>query len=86
MIKNNNGQVAIKHYPPVQKFITNVPSGVDGYVFAIRANIAMAWVNEEDVQNVMSRIARGCCGRRKRRYFQYANADDVRRWTNGGGR
>lgn len=79
---NEQGEVALKHYQPAQVLVQNTPSGKE-YVFTTRANICLAWIQEGDVQSILSRTG-GCCGGR-RKLFDYANESDVRRWTNGGG-
>lgn len=85
-ITNDAGQVALKVHPPQQLLVQGTPSGGE-YVFAIRANIAMSWVNSLDVENVLARKkSKPCCPGSSGRVYQYANADDVRRWENGGGR
>ena len=82
MIENTQGQVALKHLSTNQKLVT--VRGGKQYVFVPRANISMAWVEKDDVSELLS-IKKGCCGGKKA-IFRYANVDDVRRWTNGGGR
>jgi len=87
MIKNSEGLVALKYHQPIQKFVSDVPSKTSGYVFQVKANIAMAWVQEIDVPNILSRTkTSGCCGAKKAPAFSYANENDVRQWTNNGGR
>lgn len=84
---NDAGQIALKYYQPSQVIAQNLPSGKDGYVFIPRANISLAWIDPQDVANLLDR--RGGCncgGSQKQRAFEYANESDVRRWTNGGGR
>lgn len=83
-ITNDAGQIALKYYQAAQVLAQQTPTGA-GYAFAVRANIAMSWVDPDDVDNLLARRA-GCnCGGRKRQAFFYANESDVRRWTNGGG-
>jgi len=83
MITNDDGWIALKHRQPTQVLTKKTPSGHD-YVFVPKANISMAWVRPDDVDNLLARKS-GCCGNKKKSYT-YANEDDVRRWTNGGGR
>jgi len=82
MIKDDNGNVAIKHYQTIPKIIRL--GGVE-YFFGVRANICMAWIPEQYVDTVLS-MTKTCCGGNKRKIFRLANEDDVRRWTVGGGR
>jgi len=55
------------------------------YIFTIRANIPMAWVDPEHV-GCMQNVKWGCCGHKKAGGVIFANESDVRQWTNGGGR
>lgn len=80
---NDDGWIAIKYYQTQQVLTRGTPSGND-YVFVVQANISMAWVRPEDVDNIMARKA-GCCNHKRQAYY-FANEDDVRRWTNKGGR
>lgn len=75
-------RTAVKYYQPRQK---DVRVGEDLYRFFVKANIAMAWVKNEHVDQVLS-VRGGCCGQKKPGVFRLANEDDVRRWTNNGGR
>ena len=85
-ITNDAGQVALKYYQAAQVLAQQTPTGA-GYAFAVRANISMSWVAPGDVENLLARKAGcNCGGSRKKQAFSYANEDDVRRWTNGGGR
>lgn len=84
MVTNDVGQIALKYLSPVPKFIS--ANGGGEYIFSVRANISLAWIEPKDVNNILG-IKSGCnCGSGKKRVFVYANEDDVRRWTNGGGR
>lgn len=85
MITNEQGQVALKYYQPQQRVLAQgLPSGKDT-VFVGRANITMAWVEQEDVDHLLARYKKCCGGNKKKSYFE-ANENDVRQWTNGGGR
>ena len=79
---NELGQVAVKYYQQVPK---RVEVSGNLYIFGIRAHISMAWVEPEHVQSILN-IRGGCCGQKNAGVFRLANEDDVRRWTNGGGR
>lgn len=78
--------VALKYYQPTQVLVKATPTGKE-YVFVPKANISMAYVDSEDVGNLLERKA-GCnCGGSKRQQaFYEANESDIRRWENGGGR
>ena len=51
----------------------------------VRANINLLYVPAEDVPALMA-VRGGCCGKKQTGILMLANEDDVRRWTNGGGR
>lgn len=77
MQTNNHGQIALKHMKGGQRLVY-------GTVFIPRANISLAWVDPENVPQLLA-VKGGCCGGEKPVIF-YANENDVRQWTNGGGR
>lgn len=86
MISNEAGQVAMKYGRKNRVLVTCGPvEDRRQYVFDMRANICMAWINAEDVPCAQA-VRGGCCGQRKPGVITLANEDDVRRWTNGGGR
>lgn len=53
-ITNDAGQVALKYVPGGQVLAQNTPSG-NGYMFMVRANISLAWVDSGDVENLLAR-------------------------------
>jgi len=79
---NSEGWIALKRFQTINKLVT---VGEEQYLFSTRANICMAWVRPEHVNQILS-IKRMCCGGGKKSMFTYANENDVRRWTNSGGR
>lgn len=85
-VVNSQGQVAMKYrrLVPITVRCGGHPN-YHYYVFAIRANIPLAWVNEDDLP-CMTKVKWGCCGQKKPGGVILANANDVRQWTNGGGR
>lgn len=84
MQKNQDGWIALKYYQPQQVLVTRTPSRHD-YVFVVQANISLAWIRPEDIDNILAR-RKECCNGHKRLTYLYANEADVRRWTNRGGR
>lgn len=80
-ITSPDGMVAIKFRRQQRALVTC--HGAE-YVFSMQANISMCWVGAADVDCVLA-VKGGCCGQAKPGVFVYANEDDVRRWTNGGG-
>lgn len=83
MVTNDAGQVAMKYFQPHRKYV--LLGNEHEYVFTVRANISLTWVEPEDVQRILN-IRRSCCGGKRNQQFFLANESDVRRWTNGGGR
>lgn len=85
-VTNEAGLVAMKYRKlfPMRVRCGGWPNYVT-YVFTIRANIPMTWVEPEHVP-CMQNVKYGCCGKKKPGGVIFANSDDVRRWTNGGGR
>lgn len=81
---NDQGQVAMK-YRKQRPITVNCKNPAYSYIFTVRANIPMAWIDPVHVP-CMSTVKYGCCGNRKPGGVIFANEDDVRRWTNGGGR
>lgn len=79
--RNENNEVALCYYQTTNPL---VEIGDHGYKFITKANICLAWVSEEDAPKILEKKG-GCCGG-KRFIFRVASEDDVRRWTNGGGR
>lgn len=85
-ILNEAGQVAMKYkrLVPLRVRCGGWPNYMT-YIFTIRANIPMTWVDEEHVP-CMQQVKYGCCGAKKPGGVIFANESDVRRWTNKGGR
>lgn len=83
-IFNDEGQVAMRFMKQGQVYVRNPQTGNE-YIFAMRANIGMAFVNEEDT-DYMETVTTGCCGGKKKKAVYYADETHVRRWENGGGR
>ena len=84
-ITNDEGQVALRYNRQATALVTCPGQGAVEYVFTVRANIAMAFVNEEDVECMLG-IKEGCCGNRKKNVIFYIDETHFNRWTNGGGR
>ena len=77
---------ALKYYQPAQVLVKATSTGKE-YVFVPIANISLAYVDSEDVPNLLGRKAGcNCGGSRRQQAFYLANESDIRRWNNGGGR
>ena len=77
-----DGKVAIRRIPARVKLVT--VRGTE-YIFLIRGNVALCWVDKADVPDVLA-IKQGCCGGGKKQVFYYADETHLRRWENNGGR
>lgn len=82
-IRNDDGQVAMRYGKQANSY---VKCGQNEYIFVVRANIAMAWVNEEDVECMLGVRGGGCCPSKKKQVINFIDETHFRRWTNGGGR
>lgn len=82
MITNEAGQTAIKYYQTIPHILQ---VGGKEYAFIVRAKICMAWIDPSHVDSVLSKV-KICCGNNARKVYRPANENDVRQWTNGGGR
>lgn len=82
MQKNSSGQVAVAKYQTIPNPIKVRDTD---YIFTVRANICLSWINPEHVSTVLS-ITRKCCGGNRKPMFRLANESDVRRHAAGGGR
>jgi hypothetical protein len=73
----NNGKVAIKYFQTIPHKVK-----VNGrvYLFAVKMNICMSWIEKEDVDEILKKV-KSCCGGKKNNVYRYANALDVVRWT-----
>ena len=82
MVTNDDGWIALKRYQTINKIVT---VGGEEYLFFTKANICLAWIRPEHIDQVLN-IKKICCGGSRKPQFRYANEDDVRRWIVGGGR
>lgn len=82
MQTNSSGQVAIAKYQTIPGVVKVKNTA---YAFVVRANICLAWINPEHVGTVLSK-RKECCSGSKKPMFRYANENEVRIWTVGGGR
>jgi len=81
MISVNN-KTAIKYFQTIPH---TVKMGNNHYTFVVQANICLCWVDNWNVERILSKT-KSCCGGNKNRVYRLANESDVRRWTNKGGR
>lgn len=83
-VLNEAGQVAMRYKKQSPAYV-KCGNGKE-YVFAVRANIAMSWIDQEDVPCMLN-VRESCCGggQRKPAVF-FCDETHVRRWIAGGGR
>lgn len=85
-ISNPEGHVAMRYMRQQTTLVTCGPSAkARQYVFAMRANISLAWIPPDDVPCCLALLG-GCCGQKRPGVIIYASEAAVRQWTNGGGR
>ena len=80
MVKNNLGQVAVRHWNSNGFDVAVSPTRV--YNFRPANTVSMAWVFEEDVPTLLSMKAQICCGQSKNK-FHLANDAEVSVWLKG---
>ena len=79
---NETGEVAVSYYQTIPHLVT--VAGHE-YIFSVRANICLAWIQPEHVDKLLT-VKKDCCGGSKKTVYRIENEDNVRRWVNGGGR
>ncbi len=84
-IYNEEGQVALRYMKQATVLASCNGQGANEYIFTTKANISMAYVNEEDVE-CMLQVTAGCCGEKQKLVVFYGDETHVRRWETGGGR
>lgn len=82
-IADLNGNIALVYYQQLGRVLTKC--GQAEYVFITHANICLTWAHPDHVPCVLAKKG-GCCGQKRPGIFRYANASNVRQWTNRGGR
>jgi len=80
MIKNGQGQTALVYRQPIPH---KIRVGQTIYEFEVKRGVALAWINEEHVANILG-ITKTCCGGRTRSIFLYASPSQVNVWSGTG--
>lgn len=80
-VYNDAGQIAMRHLRDARLLVEcgggkNPPQ----YVFHMRFNICMSWVEEKDVPCCLN-VVGGCCGQAKPGVIVLATAEEIRRWN-----
>jgi len=78
-----DGKVAIKYF---QNIPHQIRIGSKNYLFMVKANICMCWINKGDVPTILAKTKTCCGGNRYRNVYKYANDLDVKRWMGLGER
>jgi len=73
------GKVAIQYYETMPKLITVRKKQ---YAFVVQHNVCMAWVDAEDVADILA-ITGGCCGKKNPGVYRYANELAVKIFETG---
>ena len=81
MVTDENGNVAIQHHNANGANIHIEATGHD-YVFTTQYNVALAWINPQDVDAVLLVKTRVCCGKSGPKFF-LANELNVKIWKTG---
>jgi hypothetical protein len=84
-IYNEEGQVALRYMKQATALASCPGQGAKEYIFTTKANVSMAYIDEDDVE-CMLQVTAGCCGGKKKNVIFYADETHVRRWEAGGGR
>jgi len=82
MIEQDN-KIAIKYFQNVPH---KVKVGTTVYLFIVKANICMCWIDKGDVSTVLSKTKTCCGGNKHRDVYRYSNDLDVKRWMGLGER
>jgi len=72
-----NDSIPLVYYQCVQKLVTIRKKQ---YVFTIKYNISLAYVEPEHVDSILN-MRGGCCGSRKRGIFRRATEQEIRIWN-----
>ena len=51
MIKHDDGKVALRYHKAVSKYVPVAQN--TGYIFQVRNNVSIAWVDEKDIQQIL---------------------------------
>ena len=83
---NVDGWIYVKYYKQAQVLTRGTPTRTD-YVFTVKANLSIAPVKPDDLENITSRTIRNreCCpgGRKNGPAYTIATEDEVGRWLAG---
>lgn len=66
----------IVYYQPIQKLVRVQD---ERYVFVVRRNISLAYIDPEHVQSILD-MRGGCCGQSRTGIFREATEQEIRLW------
>jgi len=72
-----NDKEPLVYYQPIQKLVKVQNKQ---YVFVVKYNISLSYVNPEHVEAFLN-MRGGCCGSKKRGVFRRATDQEIRIWT-----
>lgn len=80
MIKNENGDIAIRYYQTLPHVV-----GISGkpkieYVFSVQHNICLSWVKPEHIDQILN-IKKHCCGNNRKQVYFLAEQRHVDIWS-----
>lgn len=78
-MQNEKGQTAVVHYQGSPKLVT-----VRGthYFFDCKFGVALAWIQPDDLNEILS-LTKQCCGGNRHPMFRLATESQVHCWTDG---
>lgn len=77
-VVNDAGQVAVKYFQPMAQTL-KIRSKT--YVFQVKKNLSIAWIDAEDVEEVIN-VTKVCCGGNRNKVFRLEHELHVKRWLN----
>lgn len=77
-VVNDTGQVAVKYFQPMSQ---TLKMRGKTYVFQVKRNLSIAWIDAEDVEEVLN-VMKVCCGGNRRPVFRLEHELHVKRWLN----
>jgi len=77
-VVNDSGQVAVKYFQAMSQTL-KIRSKT--YVFQVRKNLSIAWIDAKDVEEVLN-VTKVCCGGNRNKVYRLEHEMHVKRWLN----
>jgi len=77
-VVNDKGQVAVKYFQPMSQ---TLKMRSRTYVFQVKKSLSIAWIEPEDVEEVLS-VTKVCCGGNRNKVYRLEHEMHVKRWLN----